>query len=337
MSFKMKDLTRPPQEVLDLLKKAGSMNKTEALAAQEMLAQALAPVIREGILYVDNLANIFERVQLVGNETAEYPLDFIAPGEEDQHIAYSVPGHGRIPENAVEGDYVKIGTYQTGNSIDMLLRYARDAGWPVVARALEILMAGFVKKNSDDGWHTIITAAVDRNILVYDDDAAVGQLTKRLLSMTKTVMTRQSGGNGIGAGRLTDVYMSPEGVDDILNWGVDQLDDQTRRAIHVDADRGQSVTRLFGVNIHPLYEFGAGQEYQDYYTNTLSGTFPGSDVELVIGLDQSRNDSFIMPVKENVSVFADDALHRQQRLGWYAWSEAGFGILDNRRCIVASF
>ena len=334
---KLTQIERPDEDTLKLLALSGSLNKREALAAQDGLALALAPVIREGILYVDNLQGIFSQIPLVGNETHEVPLDFLAPGEEDMYIAYSVPGHGRIPENAVEGDYIKIGTYQTANSIDMLLKYARDAGWNVVVRAMEILQAGFVKKFSDDGWHSLITAAVDRNVAVYDADAAVGQLTKRLISLCKTVMQRQSGGNGIGAGRLTDMYLSPEGVEDVLNWGVDQLDDTTRRAIHMMAENGQSLTRMFGVNLHGMYEFGANQEYQDYYTGTLSGTFPGSDVELIIGLDNSRDDSFVMPVKETVSVFVDDNLHRQQRMGWYAWQESGFGVLDNRRTIVATF
>lgn len=334
---KLKSRVRPDEKTLALLRKSGSLNKAEAFLAQEQLAQALAPVIREGILYVDNLAGIFERMPLVGNETAEFPMDLLAPGEEDNHIAYTVPGHGRIAENAVEGDYVKIGTFQTANSIDMLLRYARDAGWPVVVRALEIIQAGFVKKSSDDGWHCLLTAAVDRNIAVYDADAAVGQLTKRLISLCKTVMQRQSGGNGIASGRLTDLYLSPEGIEDVLNWGVDQLDDQTRRQIHMMAEGGASVTRMFNVNLHGLYEFGANQEYQDFYTDQLSGTFPGSDTELVIGLDNNKGDSFIMPVKEDVSVFADTDLHRQQRMGWYAWQESGYGVLDNRRCIVATY
>jgi hypothetical protein len=170
---KLTQIERPDEDTLKLLALSGSLNKREALAAQDGLALALAPVIREGILYVDNLQGIFSQIPLVGNETHEVPLDFLAPGEEDMYIAYSVPGHGRIPENAVEGDYIKIGTYQTANSIDMLLKYARDAGWNVVVRAMEILQAGFVKKFSDDGWHSLITAAVDRNVAVYDADAAV--------------------------------------------------------------------------------------------------------------------------------------------------------------------
>ena len=97
------------------------------------------------------------------------------------------------------------------------------------------------------------------------------------------------------------------------------------------------MTRIFGVNLHDVFEFGDGQEYQDYFTGDLSGSLEGSDVELVIGLDQGANDSFVMPVKKEVEIFEDEALHRHQRQGYYGWAEIGFGVLDNRRVIAGSF
>jgi len=71
-----------------------------------------------------------------------------------------------------------------------------------------------------------LAAGVDRNILVYDADAAAGQFTKRLISLLKVVMRRNAGGNSasIKRGTLTDLYLSPEGLEDIRNWGVDQAD-----------------------------------------------------------------------------------------------------------------
>jgi len=154
----------------------------------------------------------------------------------------------------------------------------------------------------------------------------------------KTVMRRNGGGNSITApGRLTDMYMSPEAIEDIRNWGVDQLDDVSRREIYTASDDGPQLTRVFGVNLHDLFEFGDGQEYQEYFINDLGGSIETSDVELVIGIDQSANDSFVMPVKKTVEIFEDPALHRMQRQGYYGWAEIGFGVLDNRRIVAASF
>ncbi len=329
---------RPSGEFLELLRRSGDSDKTVAIQAQREIAKALETPLRKGVLFGDVVRGIYEAMPLEPGASPEFPLDLLAPGTEIDHIAFTNPGNGRIPEKHVESDYVMINTYGVTSSIDFLLRYAREANWNVVGRAMQVLESSFVKKMNDDGWHTLLAAAVDRNILVYDGDAGAGQFTKRLVSLMKTVMRRNGGGNSVTApGRLTDLYMSPEAIEDIRNWGVDQLDDVSRREIYVANDNGPQLTRVFGVNLHDLFEFGDGQEYQDYFINDLGGSIEGSDVELVVGIDQSANDSFVMPVKKEVEIFEDPALHRHQRQGYYGWAEMGFGVLDNRRIIAGSF
>ncbi len=336
----MTTMKRPDEAFIDLLKRSGSSEKNEALAAQRELAKAIELPLREGVLVGNILDGIFEAIPMEPGTTTEFPLDLLAPGEEDEFVAYTNPGHGRIPERAVEGDYVMVPTYSITSSIDYLLRYAREARWDVVGRAVQVLEASFVKKMNDDGWHTILSAGTDRNILVYDADAAAGQFTKRLVSLMKTVMRRNGGGNSASINRstLTDLYISPEGLEDIRNWGVDQIDEVTRREIYQAADGSAILTRVFGVNIHDIDELGESQEYQKFFTTDLSGSLgPSSDVELVVGLDQNANDSFVMPVKENVQVYEDDTMHRHQRAGMYGWAEMGFAVLDNRRVLLGSF
>jgi hypothetical protein len=217
---------------------------------------------------------------------------------------------------------------------------ARDARWDVVGRAMEVLEGSFVKKMNDDGWHTILAAGVDRNIVVYDSDAAPSQFTKRLVSLMKTVMRRNGGGNSASNNRglLTDLYVSPEAMEDIRNWGIDQVDEITRREIYTAADG--TLNRVFSVNLHDLDELGVGQQYQLFYENTLNGTLPtggtGNDTEMVVGLDLRKRDAFIMPVREQVQIFEDESLHRQKRAGFYGWAEQGFAVLDNRRVVLGS-
>lgn len=329
---------RPSGEFLELLRRSGDSDKAVATQAQREIAKALETPLRKGVLFGDVVRGIYEAMPLEPGASPEFPLDLLAPGTEIDHIAFTNPGNGRIPEKHVESDYVMINTYGVTSSIDFLLRYAREANWNVVGRAMQVLESSFVKKMNDDGWHTLLAAAVDRNILVYDGDAGAGQFTKRLVSLMKTVMRRNGGGNSVTApGRLTDLYMSPEAIEDIRNWGIDQLDEVSRREIYVASDNGPQLTRVFGVNLHDLFEFGDGQEYQDYFLNDLGGSIEAADVELVVGIDQSANDSFVMPVKKEVEIFEDPALHRHQRQGYYGWAEMGFGVLDNRRIIAGSF
>ena len=333
----MSTLHRPDEQFIELLKQSGSADRTEALTAQHEIAKALEEPLRQGVLIGDILGNIFERMVMEPGTTSEFPLDLLAPGEEDEFVAYPNPGHGRIPERTVDGDYVKVTPYRITASFDWLLRYAREARWDVVGRAMQVLEASFVKKMNDDGWHTVLAAGVDRNIMVYDADATAGQFTKRLVSLMKTVMRRNGGGNtgSLVRGKLTDMYLSPEALEDIRNWQVDQIDEITRREIFTAADGG--ITRLFQVNLHDIDELGESQEYQNFLTNQLSGSLQGSDVELVVGLDLGNRDSFIMPVKQEVQIFEDDALHRHQKAGLYGWAALGFAVLDNRRVLLGSF
>lgn len=329
---------RPSDEFISLYKKTGDNDQNVAYAAQREFAQALETPLRKGVLIGNIRGDIFETINVEPGSSTEYPLDMISPGLEGEHVAYTNPGHGRIPERAVESDYVMIPTYSITSSIDYLLRYAREARWDIASRAAQVMEAGFTKKMNDDAWHTLLAAGVDRNILVYDGDAPAGMFTKRLVSLMQTVMRRNAGGNTGSAnrGRLTDMYVSPEALEDVRNWGFDQIADVDRSRIY-NTDGESPVTNIFGVKLHDLDELGEGQEYQNFFTDVLGGSVEASDKELVVGLDQSTNDSFIMPMKQPLQVFEDPVLHRQQRVGYYGWMELGFGVLDNRRIILGSF
>ena len=327
----------PTPEMDQLLTKAGSMNREESLAATRELAKALELPLRRGVMSGDILDGIFEPIRLAPGATSEFPLDFLSPGTEKEFVAYTIPNHGRIPERHVEGDYVMVPTYDVGASIDWLLKYARDARWDVVGRAMDVLQGQFVKKMNDDGWHTLISAGADRNVMIYDADAANGVFSKRLVSLIKVIKRRNGGGNSSSINRveMTDLYLSPEGIEDIRNWGVDEVDPVTRRELIVGD--GGLMTRIFNVNLHTLDELGVSQEYQNFYTGDLSGSFPGSKTELVVGLDLRNRDSFVMPVRAPVEVFEDDTLHRQRRAGLYGWAEHGFAALDTRRVLLGAF
>jgi hypothetical protein len=323
------------ENINKVLRASGSNNRTEGLAATHELAKALELPLRQAILSGDILDGIFEQIQVGDtNSTAEFPLDIIAPGMEKDFVAYTIPKQGYIPQRTAEADYVMVPTYPIGNSIDWGLRFARDARMDVIGRCLEVYKNGFVKKLNDDGWHTILASAVDRNIVVVDSDSNPGQFTKRLVSLGKTVMRRNGGGNSSSAnrGKLTDLYISPEAMEDIRNWNVDQVDEQTRREIFLSEEG--TLNRIFGVNLHDVDELGEGQEYQLYTVAQLSVSMPSSKVELAVGLDLGRKLSFVMPIRSQLETFEDDTLHRQQRGGIYGWQEQGFAALDNRTALL---
>jgi hypothetical protein len=202
---------------------------------------------------------------------------------------------------------------------------------------MEILEAGFIKKRNDDAWHLLMAAGVDRNVVVYDSDAIQGQFSKRLISLMKVVMRRNGGGNSTSVERfkLTDMFISPEGIEDMRNWNLDQVDEFTRRDIFLAEDG--SFNRIFSVNLHDIDELGEDQEYQNFYQTDLGGVLQGSDVELILGLDLETVDAFKNPILEEVSLRPDDSLRRARKQGWWGEGEHGFAITDNRPIILGSY
>jgi hypothetical protein len=339
-----RNIRKPTSEQVELLRRTGSSNKAEALEAMHSLAQALQVPLRSALLDGDILGGIFAPERLAPDATAEYPLDLYQAGQVNDYVAYMIPGEGALPQRTIVSDSVTVSTYDVGNAIDWPLKYATSARWNVVARAMEVLEAGFVKKMNTDGWRVIIAAGAGRTDynggapLVYDSAATAGQFTKRLVSLMKTTMTRLVGGNSTSTdrGRLTDLFISPEALEDIREWNADEVDDMTRREIFTAGDGGGPMARIYGVNLHPLDELGVGQEFQTYFA-TLGVSMGSNDEEIVVGLDLSHGDSFVMPVKRELAIFEDDNLHRRQKAGFYGWQEHGFASLDGRRVLLGSF
>jgi hypothetical protein len=198
-------------------------------------------------------------------------------------------------------------------------------------------MDGVQKKMNDDGWHCLLGAGLDRGILVTDSDASAGQFSRKVISLAKLAMVRNGGGNVGSANRagLTDIYLSHEAIEDIRNWGSGDGGDVTRDRFVVDPQG--TVESIYGVRLHPMDEFGVGQEYQDYWTNTLAGTMGASDQEIAICLDLSRSNTFVMPVKQELRVFEDSTAYLSHELKWFTRQEHGFAVLDSRACLVLSF
>ncbi len=325
---------KPTAEQDQMLRNTASKNYQEAIAARLQLAEAMTLPLRQGVLPGDITSGIFQEIVLGpgSSSTPEFPLDWLAPGTENEFVAYAAPKAGYVPQRMISGDYVVIPTFRIVNAIDWDLSYAEDARWDIVGRASQVLRAGFTKKRNDDAMHVLIAAGKDRNLVIHNSDATAGFFTKRLVSLAQLIMRRNGGGNStsINRGKLTDILLSPEALEDIRNWNVDQIDEVTRREIFLMND---TLTRVFGVNLHDVDELGEGQEYQTYYETTLGGSM-GTREEIAIGLDLSTNDSFFNPVKKELTIQYDDTQRRSFRAGYFGESQEGFGCLDSRRVLL---
>lgn len=329
------------QEMKKILQATVSDDLHVAHQAHIQLAAALRLPLKQGVMPGNNIAGIFIEEAFEPGVAPEYPLDFLSPGNEKNHVAWTVPNTGDIPHNYVEGSYLMVPTYEIATSINWSRKYARDARWPVVGRAMKTASGAMQRKKNDDGWHVIITAASNRGISVYDDTATAGLFTKRLIALAKTTMRRQSGGNStsVNQGKLTHVALSPEALEDIRSWDLTQVDDMTRREIFLAGEGEMSLTKIFGVSLMDIDELGVGQSYQKYYTDTLAATIPGSKNEIAVGLDLSGNDSFFMPYRvqpdgERIAMQHRITLIERNEDGYFWREEIGFSQLDSRRSLI---
>lgn len=314
----------------DLLRATASNEIDVAAKHRQALAQVLERAWQAGVLEPDLLGTIFNRINLPPGVEAKFPLDFYAPDNEGAYEAIVIPKEGALPDRIIDANEVRVSTYKIGNAISWGLDYARDARWDVVARAIEVFTNGFIRKLNDDGWHVILSAAVNGTAsTIFDSGGTAGEFSKRLLLDLMSGIKRRTGGRN---SRLTDVYMSPEAINDIRNFSNTEIDEVSRREL---VTRGEDqVPTLYGVNLHEMQEFGVGQEYETYLSGTLGRAHGGSREEFVVGLDLLHRDAFVMPVREEMSMFDDQALHRSAKAGVYGWMEIGFANLDTRRVIL---
>jgi hypothetical protein len=339
-----------PEEAIQALRATAAADESIRTPAQRAFAAELQTPLRQGVFDRDNLGGIFEKQVLAPGAQANYPLDFVKPGDEDNYLAFAMPKQGKVPQRHVEGDELWVPTFNIANSIDWSLKYAKEARFDVIMRAIRVYEAGFVRKINSDGWRTILTAADGRGLVVTANGnapftgstvtptAGGGQFTKELISRMRTAMTRGAGGNG-NAGRLTDVYLSLEAMEDVRAWDVDEIDEFTRREIFVNREYG--LASIYGVVLHEMTEYGEGQEYEEFLEVTLGRAHQTvasvALQEYCLGLDLSTMDSFVMPIREELQTFEDPALYREQRAGIYGWMEHGFAALDPRRVLIGEF
>jgi len=335
----------------EVLKSTASNDPVIRSKAITQFLNAIQLPVRQAIFDGDNTSGIFNVEVLQPGVSPEIPTDVITPGTEGDYRAFTNPGKGYIPAVMGGGDKFTLSLISNANAVEWDLDYVKNVRWAVISRYMEALVAGFVKKRNDDCWHTILAAVADRGLTIYDAGASVGQFTKKLFSLARCAMARNGGGNGssIKRGRMTDVWLSCEGIEEILNWNLDQIPDSVRSQMYSMSGNDNTTLDILKVKLHEMYELGVNQEYQNYYVNTLGGALvpiigsahTAADVELAIGLDLANRDSFVMMIAEELQLFEDGAtggtLHRSQRGGAYGWEKYGVGVLDSRRVAALSY
>lgn len=332
---------------VELMQRAVSENPAVREQARPMLATALELPIKEAIFPGDLFSDLFTIEKRGANDEVKYPTDLIVPGRERDFSAYAIPMIGGLPERIVVNDYIRVPTYEHGNTIELPLSAVERGDYNMVKRALEVLEAGIVMKMNDDAWRLLIRSAAARNLIALDTGALPGALSRRLVSNMQTWMRRYAGGNSSSMNkfRLRRLYMSPELRASIVSWTNADADEVTRREISMN-EEGR-IAGLLETEFRDIDELGAGQVYQNYFSTTLGGTLPtytytgsggGSKTktELLVGVDTAKRDRLVMPVTKEPVVKEDPSYERRGLMSWFTRFNFGTGCLDNRTVLLGA-
>jgi len=115
----------------------------------------------------------------------------------------------------------------------------------------------------------------NNNILVFDEEANVGEFTKRLISLMKTCMRRNGGGH------MTHLFISPEAYSHVYKW----IPTKYRSGELYLGD-----LKAYGVELVINDNLGENQYLQKYFTDDLKGCLQSDDVELCLGIDINNDE-----------------------------------------------
>lgn len=362
-------LKRTPEQI-ELIKAMASKNKNVAMEAQIALAEFIGPVLAEVINNAPTLSNLFTSLQFNADDNPSIPLDlYYDITAEDYITVFSQSAAGGLPQNQVlpTVSEMKIHTYTLDSALSFDKRYAAKSRMDVVSKtftrlAQEILfkqektsanlLLGSLAAATTNGKKHVQRANTNGRFLLAD--------LNELFTLAKRINTSWLGGTPESrSGRgLTDLIVSPEVVQELRSMAYNPINtkgsntdiaapEDMRTAIYNAA----GIPEFYGVSIMEINELGRGQRFNTVFDTvagdtsfsnvggTATGAFNGTNEEIIIGLDRSR-DSLVRAVavdSENGSEFslvADDQYSiRQNKIGYFGSLEEGRMVLDTRALV----
>ncbi len=358
MNIKLKNT--PDQK--ELMRRLGSKNKMESAEASEALAAVLGPIIQTVLNQASTQSMIYTDWPYGEYESPEFPLD-IFWGQIDNYIPVwfqSIAG-GIPPSHMTGTQTLNLTTFEIDSAVSMLKRYTRSGRVNVVGMVLNRLSQELLQKQERQAHAVLLKALAEAGTNTYANKGLSHVISANLagtfqLHDLNALMTRMRriytsfsyGTPADGAGRITDLLVSPEIMEDVRGFAyqpmntraVPNTDESTAVPLPDSVREGifnnPNAQEIYGVGLTELNEYGVGEKYNALFDSFYAGTFVPGTSEIVVGLDLSRQYTFLRPVEEGetgsqVSVESDgDFWSRSKKLGWISSVQQGNVILDAR-------
>jgi hypothetical protein len=357
------------EEQVKLIKLMASSNREEAMAAREAFAAAMSTAVLAVLQNAPTLSTLFRDLPYDENTVPSIPLDMYFDVTDHNYIpVWSQTVAGGLATSTTHAlQEMMVATYPLNSAISFEQAHVKGSRLEIIAKGMERMAQEVLRKQTLNSAAVIFKALADARYS--NAGTSTTQLLRtattrqivlddfnRLLTLAARVNSSWSGGTPVGgANRVTDLYISPEGLERIRAMAYNPLNTVGSASNIPGTDsfrdglfNGAGTPNIYGVNFHQLLEMGVGQlfntifdEYMgtttfDGYGSGSAAAFNGAAEELILGLDTSR-DSLLRPVLINSdsnstwTVYPDDQfVARQKKVGFYGELREGRVAIDSR-------
>jgi hypothetical protein len=299
MKIKLKNT---PEQV-ELIKKIGSKDMTEAQEASQIFAAFLGPVIQQVISQAATAGAIYSDIEFDEDDSPSYPLDLYYDQDAGHVNVWSQNMAGGLPSNQVEGmKEMKIATYRLDSAVSFLKKYARRGRLDVISKGIERMAQEVLVKQERNAWAVIMKALAEASTKSGKASSASGSLNhviqsandnvfilddmNRLLTLNRRLNASFANGTPVEANGVTDLFVSPEMLEQIRAFAYQPMNTRNPAGtaatathdgipmpdpIRAEVYRNAGLAEIYGVAIHEVLELGVGHKY-----NTLFDSFAGS-------------------------------------------------------------
>jgi len=360
---KRKSIDRTPRRV-ELMQLMASDNPSVAYQAQVAFAAFLGPMVQRLLDQASTVSMIYDDVLIPKGAPMTVPVDPYQFYKEGEYRVWSVTKGGNLHTQGTEGltEYPFV-FYPLNTAISFDKDYAEYARLDLMTNDVHRVVQEFVAKQERNGWAPVLAAlaaGATTNLNGLNNSIAAQSAGFFQIDDFNKMKTRHSriyesfaGGNVAGDYGMTDMFMSPEVMENVRAFSYQPLN---TRAGHVGGGSDTSTAlglpdsvreRLFdaagtmeiwGVQLHELKELGVNRKlsniFNTYYTSS-SPSFTVGSQDLVIGMDLGTQ-SCKRPVridKNGGQVLAkpdNQWVERAEKIGWYFSLNEARVVVDNR-------
>lgn len=349
---------------IELAKAMGSKNKSESIAAQELFAAAVGPVIQKVLMQLGTASLIYQDWEYGEDESPTIPLAFYYGQGVNSIQVWSASKAGGLPSNWIESSgEVRVLTYPLESAVHFDKKYARKtSAFNVLSESINWMIQEILVKQERQAWATILRAlgearsnGADHIIQTNTANRLVLDDFSRLITLHKRINQSFAGGTPLTtySNGPTDFFISPEMEQEIRGMAYNPqntravpnedestavpLPDNIREEIY----RNAGTSSIYGKNFTTLNELGTTQKYNVLFGQYApagiavgGGNFSTANDEVIVAIDLSKNAfrrSVLSDGTSTVNVSADDQFFiRSDKIGFYGGLEEGRICIDGR-------